>query len=104
MTCLAGQILTGYHEKNNELAEEGMAALTMAQYLTSGHFLQATFENWESEFLQMALYVLLTVKLFQVGSSESKGPGKAEEVDREPKPAADAPVAGAQRRNLVKTI
>ncbi|MBX9448942.1 MAG: hypothetical protein KL787_04180 [Taibaiella sp.] len=91
VVCLAGQILTGYHEKNNELAEEGMAALTMAQYLTSGHFLQATFENWESEFLQMALYVLLTVKLFQVGSSESKDPGKTEEVDRDPKPRADAP-------------
>lgn len=100
---LAGQILTGYYEKN-KLAEEGMAAFTMAQYLTSGYFPQATFENGERAFLQMALYVLLTVKLLQAGSSESKDSGKAEEVDRESKPAADAPVAGAQRRNLVKTI
>lgn len=29
-------------------------------------------ENWESEFLQMSAYVLLTVFLFQKGSSESK--------------------------------
>jgi hypothetical protein len=42
------------------------------QYLGSGAFLSSLFENWESEFLQMALFVLLTVKLRQKGSSESK--------------------------------
>ncbi|MFY1670486.1 DUF6766 family protein [Plantactinospora sp. WMMB334] len=30
------------------------------------------FENWESEFLQMGAYVLLTAYLVQRGSSESK--------------------------------
>ena len=30
------------------------------------------FENWESEFLQMAAFVLMTVALRQKGSSESK--------------------------------
>ena len=59
--------------------------MTAMKYAASGHFIQATFENWESEFLQMALYVLLTVKLYQIGSSESKDSGKEEEVDREPK-------------------
>ena len=58
----------------------------MSQYLFSGHFLQATFENWESEFLQMALFVILTMFLYQKGSSESKDPDKKEEVDREPNP------------------
>jgi hypothetical protein len=36
---------------------------------------QANFENWESEFLEMASYVLLTIWLVQKGSSESKPPG-----------------------------
>ena len=31
------------------------------KYIYSGHFIQATFENWESEFLQMALFVVLTI-------------------------------------------
>ena len=53
-------------------------------YLSSGHFLEATFENWESEFLQMALYVTLSMFLYQKGSAESKDPDKEEEVDREP--------------------
>ena len=39
----------------------GFAQLSAGQYFHSGHFLEATFENWENEFLQMALYVLLTV-------------------------------------------
>jgi hypothetical protein len=38
------------------------------------HFVEATFENWESEFLQMGMYVLLTVFLFQRGSAESNDP------------------------------
>ena len=33
--------------------------------MISNHFGEATFENWESEFLQLAFYVLLTVFLFQ---------------------------------------
>ncbi|HRP56343.1 DUF6766 family protein [Agriterribacter sp.] len=85
------QFLTGRGEKNKEREEEGKPALSVAQYSRSGHFIQATFENWESEFLQMALYVLLTVSLRQMGSSESKKMEGEEEVDREPRPHPDAP-------------
>lgn len=88
---LAAQFFTGWSEKNHELEEDGRPALSVAQYATSGHFIQATFENWESEFLQMALYVLLTVSLRQKGSSESKQLHGKEEVDREPKAHKDAP-------------
>jgi hypothetical protein len=83
---IAGQAITGLKEHNQQMREEGGQELNMSQYLTSGHFLQATFENWESEFLQMALFVVLTMCLYQKGSSESKDPDKEEEVDREPNP------------------
>ena len=33
--------------------------------MMSNHFREATFENWESEFLKMPFYVLLTVFLYQ---------------------------------------
>jgi hypothetical protein len=42
-------------------------------------------ENWESEFLQMFAYVLLTAFLFQKGSAESKNPDQPEAVDRDPR-------------------
>jgi hypothetical protein len=83
---LVGQIFSGFKEHNQETTEMGGQAISMVQYLTSGHFFQATFENWESEFLQMALFLILTMGLYQKGSSESKDPDKKEEVDREPDP------------------
>jgi Ca2+/Na+ antiporter len=89
---LIGQIFTGLKEHNQEMLDEGGQAVGLVTYLTSGHFLQSTFENWESEFLQMALYVILSMFLYQKGSSESKDPDKEEEVDREPNPKRkDAP-------------
>jgi hypothetical protein len=91
LICWSGQAYTGWKEHNKELLENGARELNMGTYLTSGHFLQATFENWESEFLQMALYVILTVSLRQIGSSESKPLEGEEEVDREPKPHKNAP-------------
>ena len=92
LLTLGGQFVTGLLEYNDELKEMGLAELTARQYLTSGHFLEATFENWESEFLQMALYVMLTVWLRQKGSSESKKLYEEEDVDAEPDPTKeDAP-------------
>ncbi|MCU7550059.1 hypothetical protein OCK74_13125 [Chitinophagaceae bacterium LB-8] len=89
---IIGQALTGLKEHNQEMEEEGGKEINMSHYLTSGHFLQATFENWESEFFQMALFVILTMLLYQKGSSESKDPDKKEEVDKEPDPGKkDAP-------------
>ena len=84
LLSLGGQVVTGLKQHNQEMEEEGGQQLNMEQYFTSGHFLQSTFENWESEFLQMALFVILTMFLYQKGSSESKDPEKEEEVDREP--------------------
>jgi len=92
IVTLLGQIFFGFEEHNKELIQEGSAAINLSAYLVSGHFLQSTFENWESEFLQMALLVVFTIFLMQKGSSESKDLDKDEEVDREPSPnRKDAP-------------
>ena len=82
-----GQVLTGWRENNDDLQQMGLAALTLTQYLGSGHLLEATFENWESEFLQMGVYVVLTIWLRQKGSPESKGFDGPEDVDQQPDPA-----------------
>lgn len=85
------QSFTGWKEKNHSLTEQGKPEISFSSYFSSGHFISATFENWESEFLQMGIYVLLTVSLRQKGSSESKPLEGKEEVDREPKPHPNAP-------------
>lgn len=86
LISLVGQIWCGLQEHNIEIRQEGGASVGLSSYLLSGHFLQSTFENWESEFLQMALFVIFTIFLQQKGSSESKDFEKEEEVDREPDP------------------
>jgi hypothetical protein len=83
---LIGQIFTGIKQHNEEMLDEGGRILTLSEYLSSGHFLQSTFENWESEFLQMALFLTLSIFLYQKGSAESKDPDKKEDVDKEPNP------------------
>src|SRR6478736_9702101 len=83
---LIGQVLTGWKEHNKDREEDNEQPLALSSYITTGHFLEATFENWESEFLQMALFVVLTISLRQKGSSESKKCEGKEKVDREPSP------------------
>ncbi len=84
--ALGGQVVFGLEEHNKDLVEKGASEIELPQYLQSGHFIQSTFENWESEFLQMALLVVFTIFLQQKGSSESKDFGKDEAVDRIPDP------------------
>lgn len=78
---LFGQSVTGLYEYNEDQREHGHPTAGYGEYLSTGHFIEATFENWESEFLQMAAFVVLTAFLYQKGSSESKDPGKVEDVD-----------------------
>ena len=56
-------------------SEHGQATVVLSGYLATGHPWEALFENWESEFLQMAVFVLLTTFLIQKGSPESRRPG-----------------------------
>jgi hypothetical protein len=87
---LAGQILTGWHEFNETRLEHGAPSVSMAAYLMAGHPWEALFENWESEFLQMAVFVVFTTFLYQKGSPESRRPGPvAEPQDADPRDFAD---------------
>jgi hypothetical protein len=87
----SGQVAAGFRVHNEELLELGGRALSLVGYLTSGAFAEAVFENWESEFLQMAVFVLLTKSLRQRGSSESKPLTGTSEVDEDPRVARKKP-------------
>ena len=71
---VSAQSVMGLLDYNSTQEEHGQPPVSYVQYLGSGDFVEAIFENWESEFLQMGLYVLLTAVLFQRGSAESKDP------------------------------
>jgi hypothetical protein len=106
LVTLVGMALSGQRHYNEDQREHGQPAAGMVEYLTTGAFIEAVFENWESEFLQMGLYVLLTAFLFQKGSAESKDPDGYAAVDDDPRegkihPDAPAPV---KRGGLVLTL
>src|SRR5215208_156699 len=86
---LFAQSVTGFQVYNDDQLEHGETTIGYPEYLRTGHFVEATFENWESEYLQMGAYVLFTVFLFQRGSSESKDPDKEESVDEDPRQEQD---------------
>jgi hypothetical protein len=90
---LAAQMLAGFLEYNAERRIDGKAEATVGEYFLTGHPWEATFENWESEFLQMAVFVLLTTVLVQKGSPESRRPGVKELVDVDPRDFAHDPAA-----------
>jgi hypothetical protein len=69
---LVGMSAAGVRQYNQEQTDHGQQAVSYVKYLQTGAFVEATFENWESEFLQMGGFVLLTVWLRQKGSPESK--------------------------------
>jgi hypothetical protein len=90
---LGGQTLAGWLHYNEELQEHQQSPIGMLEYVQSGAFGEAVFENWESEFLQMALYVVLTSFLFQRGSAESKDPDESEQEESRSFDPQDSPVA-----------
>jgi hypothetical protein len=84
LAAFVGQVLTGRAEYNQDQQAHGEESASLVQYLATGHFGEATLENWESEFLQMAVFVFLTAFLVQRGSAESKKPDDESGAGEEP--------------------
>ena len=84
LLCLVGHAIAGWKTFNEEQKEHGEQPVTFAQFLKTSEFGETVFENWESEFLQMGFYVILTVFLYQKGSAESKKYDGSDEVDEPP--------------------
>ena len=76
LLALVGQAVAGFHAFNDDQVADGAAPVSWAAYLTSSDFGADVAENWQSEYLQFALYILATVQLVQRGSPESKPLGK----------------------------
>ena len=74
LVSILGQFYAGWRVENEELTRHGEAAIGLSAYLIDPAFLSSVFENWESEFLQMSAYVVLTAVLIQRGSAESRDP------------------------------
>ena len=92
LASICGQALTGLSVDREERQQHGLPERSLVEFVESGPFLEAVFENWESEFLEMAALIFLSVFLHQRGAADSKPPGQdAERAAMERHPPSDAP-------------
>jgi hypothetical protein len=85
LAALCGQAIAGHAEFNDNAGSEGDPRISLARYVVSSAFGSAVMENWQSEYLQFTLLILLTVWLLQRGSPESKEldkPGRESDEDQ----------------------
>src|SRR5690554_6117707 len=60
---LLGTFLSGALNYNEDQLQHGQPTVSLGEYLVSPNFGEAVFENWESEFLQMGMLIVLTIFL-----------------------------------------
>jgi membrane protein implicated in regulation of membrane protease activity len=75
LAALVAQAIAGHAGFNAEQLQHGGVDISLWGYLTSASYGAAVLENWQSEYLQFTLLILVTVWLIQRGSPESKEPG-----------------------------
>ena len=80
---IVGHLVSGWHVATQDAARHGQPLMGLWTYAGSPEFLSSVFENWESEFLQMSAYVVLTAMLVQRGSAESKDPDETDPRDED---------------------
>jgi hypothetical protein len=86
LVVLIGQAFAGLAVFNEAQRAGGLPDVSFWRYVTSASFGTDVAENWQSEYLQFFLFIMLTVWLLQRGSPESKSldkPGR--ETDEEQK-------------------
>ncbi len=72
LATVVGQSVAGQRSHNDEQQAHGGAPISYWDYVASSDFGRAMMENWQSEYLQFALFILMTIWLVQKGSNESK--------------------------------
>ena len=72
LVALVLQAVAGHALFNDEQQQHSEPPIGFWRYVLSSSFLSAVMENWQSEYLQFTLFILLTVWLLQKGSPESK--------------------------------
>jgi hypothetical protein len=77
LLALIGQAIAGHSDFNHSQLAHHDDPITFWTYVTSSVFWVDVAENWQSEYLQFVLFLIVTVWLVQRGSTESKPPDKA---------------------------
>ena len=77
--CLLGQSISGWYWYNQTQHAMGGATVGYLSFLQSATFLDGMFSNQQAAILQLAMIVILTTFLYQVGAVISRSPRKKRE-------------------------
>jgi Domain of unknown function (DUF6766) len=69
------QSVTGWTDFNDEQRMHGESTVSWWGYIGTASFWESTLQNWQSEFLAVGSFAVLTIVLRQRGSPESKPVG-----------------------------
>ena len=72
LLAVLGQAISGLAQYNQQQLGSGADPVSFWAYVTSSSFAVDVAENWQSEYLQFFLMIVVTVWLVQRGSTESK--------------------------------
>jgi hypothetical protein len=73
LLILGGQTYVGYRDYDEQQMQMHAPLVSYGRYLVSSDLWDNVMSNWQSEFLQIALYVMFAVWFRQRGSAESRG-------------------------------
>jgi hypothetical protein len=74
LASVGGQSYSGWESYDQEAQAQHQPAVSYPRYLVSSDFYDNVMSNWQSEFLQISLYVMFAVWFRQRGSAESQNP------------------------------
>ena len=72
LASLIAQAFVGHSDFNHDQVAHQDETMSLGRYVTSSVYWVDVMENWQSEYLQFTLFILMTVWLLQKGSPESK--------------------------------
>ncbi len=76
LAALLAEALVGHVSFNHQQIAHHDPTMSLGRYALSSVFWADVMENWQSEYLQFTLFIIVSVWLVQKGSTESKPPGK----------------------------
>jgi hypothetical protein len=74
LSMVGGQSYAGWKTYDQDQQSNHQPTISYGRYLVSSDYYDNVMSNWQSEFLQIALYVMFAVWFRQRGSAESQDP------------------------------
>ena len=103
--CFIGHSVASWRLQDEQLVQNGHAAIGYLQNMVSSNYLQELSSNWQAAFLQLTSLIVFSIVLYQRGAPHSRYPDKRKkQKKRREKNAEDARFPWLYRNSLSVTF